>query len=184
MTRRTAGPLPPDEDVAAAYTSPLSLRAAAVKFGISREQARQALDRAGTPARGPGTPRKHPRPDDAGAARRYLAGESTTAIGRDLGISAMEAGRSVRRGGATVRTKAEAARMRRAREAEERGEYPWAAEAAERHKAGEAVSKLAREYKACSRSVKAAIERQGVTVTTRPYARKDAAGDAPPGGAT
>ena len=123
---------PADEEIAAAYASPMSLRAVAARFRIGRESAREALGRAGVP----------------------------------------------------LRTRAQSAGIRRAREAAGRGEYPWAAEAARRHQAGEAVGKLAREYRAGPPTVQAAIERQGVTVTIRRYGRQDAAGDAPPGGAT
>jgi len=177
-------PRPADKDIAAAYAAPLSLRAVAAKFGISREQARQSLDRSGTPVRDSGPLPVRGPGACAAAARRYLAGETTTSIGLDLGISAAEAGRLVRRAGVPLRSRSEAARARRAREAAERGEYPWAAEAARRHQAGEAVGRLAREYRAGPPAVQAAIERQGVTVTIRRYARQDAGGDAPPGGAT
>ena len=82
------------------------------------------------------------------------------------------------RAGVPLRTRAQSAGIRRAREAAGRGEYPWAAEAAERHQAGTAVSALAREYKASARTVKAVIGRQGVAVTVRRYARRDTGGGA------
>ena len=117
---------PADEEIAAAYASPMSLRAVAARFRIGRESAREALGRAGVP----------------------------------------------------LRTRAQSAGIRRAREAAGRGEYPWAGEAARRHQAGTAVSALAREYRASVATVKAVIGRQGVAVTVRRYARRDTGGGA------
>ena len=153
-----------DRDIAAAYSSGLSLTACAVKFGVSRYAVQGALARTGTPLRPPGAPRKLTAEGDARAAERYVAGRSARAVALELGVSRSAAVRALERDGAGTRTLPEAARLRREREAEERGEYPWAAEAAVRHQAGESVSRLAREYGTGWQTAAAAIGRQGVTV--------------------
>ncbi len=53
---------------------------------------------------------------------------------------------------------------------------PWEAQAAARYQAGESVRRLAREFGAGTQRVKAAIERQGITVRRGRRGR-------PPGGA-
>ena len=169
--RRPAGR---DGEVAAAYASGLSLRAVAAKFGIGRNGATGAIERAGTPLRKTGRPAKIAA--DAVVKQRYADGHGTNTIARDLGVSPGTVGRALKRDGTEIRSRAESARLRWQREAEKRGEYPWAAEAAERHRAGEPVRRLAREYGAGARTVKAAIGRQGVTVTRDPRGRR-------PGGA-
>jgi len=150
-----------DREIAAAYVSGLSLVACGVKFGCSRNGVVGALVRTGTPLRPVGRPPELTA--DAAMKQRYLlAGYGTNAIARDLGVSPGTVGRALERDGVELRSRAESARLRRQRELrEERGEYPWAAEAAVRNRAGEPYRKLGREYGVSARTVKAAIERRG-----------------------
>jgi phage N-6-adenine-methyltransferase len=150
-----------DEEIAAAYASGLSLDACAAKFGGSKSAAKGAVMRTGTPLRRAGHPARLAG-DAPAVSGRYLAGHSANAIARDLGVSAGAVARTLRQDGTEIRSRAETATVRHLRE---HGEYPWAAEAAARHKAGEPVGRLAREYRASWRAAAAAIGRQGVPVT-------------------
>jgi hypothetical protein len=173
--RRTAdGRL--DAEIAAAYVSGLSLAGCAVKFRIGRESVRGALKRTGTPVRGLGAPRKLSTGGDAKAAALHAAGSSVNEVAVLLGVSVTAVRNSLRRQGAQARSRAESMRLRHERKRGAAGEYPWAARAAARYLAGEPVGRLAREYGADWRTVKAAIERQGVTVMRDTRGR-------PPGGA-
>lgn len=111
-----------DREIAAAYASGLSLRAVAVKFGIGKETVKGAVVRTGTPLRPAGRPARLSAADPA-VGERYRAGYGTNAVARDLGVSPGTVGRALRRAGAQVRTRSEAAKARRLREAGERGEH-------------------------------------------------------------
>jgi hypothetical protein len=165
-----------DRKIAAAYVSGLSLAGCAVKFRIGRESVRGALKRTGTPTRGLGAPRKLDARGDAAAAALHAAGSSVNEAAVLLGVSVTAVKNSLRRQGAQVRSRTESMRLRHERARGKRGEYPWAVQAGARHLAGEPVGRLAREYRTGWRTVKAAIERQGVTVMRDTRGR-------PPGGA-
>ncbi|HMH90013.1 MAG TPA: hypothetical protein VK586_02895 [Streptosporangiaceae bacterium] len=171
-----------DSEIAAAYASGLSDRGVAAKFGIGRGAVRGAVKRTGTPFREPGVPRKLAGEAGAATAALYAAGHSARMAAREAGVSPMAALRAVRQYGTGSRSRSEAARLRREREARERGDHLWAAEAAARHRAGVPVGRLAREYGVAWRAMRGAIERQGVTITPGPRGRPAGTGK-PQGGA-
>lgn len=90
-----------DREIAAAYSSGLSLVACAVKFGTGRTAVRGALVRTGTPFRGKGR-YVRPYPWEAEAAARHLAGESQAALAREYGVEATVMHRVIERQGVTV----------------------------------------------------------------------------------
>jgi hypothetical protein len=153
-----------DKEIAAAYASGLTIAECTVKFGAGRQAVRGALDRTGTARRPAGRRRKLGEAAIAAAAEQYLAGHGTPSVGAGLGVSSAAARRALVLAGTALRSRAEAIRLRDERLRDEAGEYPWAAEAAARHEAGEPVGRLAAEHKVAWRTMRRAIERQGVTL--------------------
>jgi hypothetical protein len=160
-----------DREIAAAYASGLTIAECTGKFGAGRGGIRGALHRTGTAFRGPGRRRKLGEAAIAVAAEQYRAGYGTPAVGAGLGVSCATARRAVLLAGTELRSREEAIRLRDGRRRREAGEYPWAAEAAARHEAGVPVGRLAGEYRVAWRTMRRAIERQGVTLRAAPRGR-------------
>lgn len=87
----------------------VTLQDVADRYGVTRERIRQILRKAGVPKRGVGAPQIHPRQpkpiDGEALAERYVAGETTIALGEAYGCSAGRIGTHLKKAGYTLRPK-------------------------------------------------------------------------------
>jgi hypothetical protein len=97
---------------------------------------------------------------DRDIAAAYLSPLSVLACGAKFGIGRTSVKAALRRTGTPVR-----------RHGPLGWPYPWAGRAAVRHAAGERVGALAREYGVDPKTMRRAIERQGITVIMGPPGR-------------